>query len=515
MPKGNPLFQLIKNLSNREIKAVREHLSGQEGERSKDLQQLFELIINNRNFITNEEGVSSMNTDELTRFLDLRIALNREHDNFIKNIPYWKSKLYEIVLKSLRGLSDDSLNPQIRIHHYKVNGLLLWERGLEKLARAEFRKGQRLALNYDWNSYLAIGMMLRTLMQEFEAKQSKIDGIKQKCKEGSEQLNKALAFYDIYEEAYLALRDSLPNKTKIIQNIPYKISTQLAIKETAENIDKLLLRSDEKTKNFSLDTAFHVLYVMSLYHRMNKNMDIAIGYLQKLTHIFEKNKIAQKVYQSRYLNLLNNLLNLQSRKQQIDAMEATIGKLQKIAPIGKSLRIKKVQHEYYYLMLLYIVKKDYKKISLLSRDIKSYWDRHHLSLPLSRRFVFCINLSIAHLIEKENDSAHFWARKILDNKTYKVRPDIRVIAKIIELLLYFEEGNSYMIQVFAPRLKQLLRPQLDKYKSELKIVQTIIQASKEKDKTHIPTHFLHLKTNLQQEGTFFEEIIDWIDNRFS
>ncbi len=514
MPQGNYLLKLVSGLNKSEVSLVETELLADSTKRSCEVLQLFRIYHN----LPDQTKVFSNN--KLVEVLRER----KVEDAFVKHIHYWKKILYDKILVCLRELYERGDNLAVRIGRHRSNGAILWRKGMQAQAIAELNKALKLAEGYDWLVYLRVSLDIRTFYM-YGVGKMEYQSVDRELLVVLDKIKDEISLYSIYEEVFLVSRNRVANRGEVIQNIPKKIAA-LFEKENVSELPVIGRNEIEKlSKDLSLESSAALCSVMAAYHgAVLRDYDSALVYLELLLSI-KKDKKHAYLDQNAYLNLLNNILNNQFFAGRYKDMDIIIEKLSKVNPDNPGMEAKKLHHLHYYKMMSLLAIKNYNGVTLLGKVIENSWNKYEQSLTHSRKLTFYYNLSVAFLIENNLKEARKWNEKNIEDKNFRIRPDIRFLARIVELLICFDkdiltrgQDEGFRIKYYANGLLRSLQNSKQDYPVKIKIVKTIREASLKNELCEIAASFLELKRflleNKQAHSSEFSEFVDWIDRRF-
>lgn len=509
MPKGNPLYHLIRNITSREEEHIESSISNREGQNSDQLLYLYKAI---RKISSEAKATRKAFSDkEITEKIKTAVALQIKDKKFLKHLSYWKSILNKELLFALGELHLQK-DPVLKIQRTRSNIQILLGKGLIDDAITEIKKGKEEAKRNGLNLYyLELELLRRNLAHEHGHKLevgSRLDNLR---KDFNSILDKILVEYrlfEIYEDSYIALRNNNANLTEVYDNLPFR--QQDAIREKV------------RLQDLTFSSKFYYYFPLSIYERIKGNHFKSKKYLEILIDLYEQKPSYKSIYQSRYIHLLNNYINNCYLIKDLKAFQETTEKLFTLKPVNERMEIKKLENLHYHRLILYLTRREYFKVTELSKEIETNLHKYEKVLPLSRWMVFHYNIAISYLIKHDLRNAEKWNSKIINHKNGNIRRDIRRRSTILSyLLLPFDEDwsnkkrkNEFRISHYGKSLKKAYKRNKLTGEPDFYLIETILVANdKFNDISEVTKLFMHLKENLSLKPGM-EEFIDWIDTRF-
>lgn len=523
MPKGNPLYQVVKTLNLKEKKNVKEAINTSpfKDKDKNNIHLLLKYILS----ILETIDLSSISSDYLKseafnkKIYQKVCNLHNKKDKEIdKKFPYWKTYLLEIIMQTLRENNFSSKNKFKKIQIAIENANIFITKGLDNLAVAELKKARRLAKNEDWVSFLNAGIQLRTIMQEFESNTKNIQLSIAEDEKALSFLQLEMDLFKIHEELYFKNQNTLHLETSFFQQMPHLVYNKLGIysSDPKQQVAQLI----EKTSNLSTNIIFYAFFSLySYYSQDQKTIKLGVSILQTMLSIIEERPNFKITYQSRYLNLLNNLFNGYYYKKEIKKMEEIIHKVEHLPNIKKKLIYKRLQHLHYYKMLYFSFQKKYDEIIELEKEILQVWDKYKKILPIARKMVFSYNLACTFLIKEKYKKTQFWCEQIIEDSNRKIRPNLRYRAKLLVIINLFNQDlnnqsttNEFIIEYKSKNLIRTLRQKKNEEKNLLTIIgfiRPIFSAQISKRKEVIKTTLTETMNDVQLMQSY-KEIIAWL-----
>lgn len=522
MPKGNPLYQIVYTLKFSERKGLKSHILHEKGKRSKQLLQLFEMIETCQTTMEVDE-ISDVATERYNRTVTSAIKKLIPDPTFLKQLPYWKNHLYKLVLQYLRENDKKKEDYFNKIQERRENGMLLLKRGLEHLAIVELDKGKQLAQKEDIISLLQYELILRAFMHEFEPERQKIEAAKNRSHTALSSMTLEIELFDIFEELYLSQRDNEQiDKEKFDLSLK-DVLAKIGIYFDEQDVEGIRLNLNKVIGNLSTNSSFYLYHLLVSYYKHLKNTKASLYFLSDLVAYLDEKPHFKLTYQSQYLNLLNNLLNIQFSENDIDGMEATIKKLENFVDISPTLNYKWRQHFHYYKMIYFLTKEAYEDMLQLEKDISVAWKKYKTILPISRKMAFAYNLASSCLILYKYNRAKFWCDTVMEIKNKKIRLDVRYRTRLLEVLIAFDKNlcNGEETNMKAEYLmKNLYRSAIiraDKIPL-LKGVVLNIKKLLDVEPIHRKTTITEILNEWKQDDKIarsYREIIYWLNNRLN
>ena len=404
--KGN-LFFLIKSLSKSEKRYFKHFCFNNK---------------KNENYLRLFEAYSKM------EYLD-EAAIKKKFagEIFVRQLHVTKNYLYQLILKSLRNYHNDiSANAQIKDILRNVE--ILFYKELYNHCHYELVRAERLAFAFEqYQSLIEIINWQRKLLLTTK---------------GSDlvTLNKL----NLEEQAFI-----------------YRVKRQNELWQLTANIfdyqddpqEKLLqlptIKEDLPSDGISLKILHcHILYT---YYTFNGKSEQGNLQLIHLINLLEKHPKRIQANPSAYVTALNNLISSYIFQKQYDLIWPLLEKVksvpQKYQLHSDSQFTIKLQLRTYNLELeLYRDTYQLKKGIELIQEIESYITKRKAKVPFGYLIQFWYQFAYIYFMDQQFPGALKWVNEIINLKTTKERPDLQSYARLLNLIIHFEMGNTFVLK---------------------------------------------------------------------
>ena len=422
MNKQDPLFKLIKSMTPQEI---RHFLSNSKKNKAENYLELFEIISSLSNY--DEEAIKQ------------RLS-NR---TFAKNLAAGKNYLYQLLLKSLRSNYAGSKLKSARflVKEHLQNIYLFQEKGLLAELQKELKKAKKLAETFALDfQLLELLVIEREILGIYNRKKlsENLNPLRDQTKFVLNNVSNRISLMDCSEDLLIQIRE----KKKAQENSSFHLENQLIKREA---------------KSFSwMEYYWNLSHSHHFY--FEKNFKMANEHLGNILRLFEINEKVKVEYLDKYVNVLNNYFSNCIEGYQLQEIPALLEKLDQLDPPSYHLRVKVLQHKYYYKILYFLIEEDYNSVIQMEGELMKILKQYEPHFPLNRKITYLYNLGVAHFMEFVNNQTNLEKKKIhlegaLDRLNqieaepkFETRYDIKRSTKFLMIIIHFELGNESLAE---------------------------------------------------------------------
>lgn len=419
MVKYEELFVLIKSLSRSEKRYFRLEAAKQKGD--NNYVALFDAI------------------DKQNEYDEKAIREQFANRAFVKQLHVTKNYLREQLLNSLRsfhrGLSRDAtLKELLR------NVEILFHKELYQLCRVELQKAERIAEKYELISgYTEVVSWKRKLHHALHPQDFSTFLSLAKEQEGK---------IDLLQEANAYWQNMVVTTWQMIGKgyVP-KGNRILPMPKQPRTLDNEVL-------------AYNIQYVSLV---VNKQEDKAQDVLYSLIALLEKHPHRLQEDPSAYVSTINNLasyLVFQKKDKEVFALlnkAKLVYKTLKLKTENKSL-LKQIIRTYNLELELY---RDNHNASSHSLDFIDATEQFVVDNKnkIPKDYLLSLWFQLAHIrfVNGEFDDALKWLNNILNAKFGNTRKDLQVQARMLNLIVHFEQKNFFVLRYFVDSTKRFLK----------------------------------------------------------
>lgn len=494
MPKtpSHKLFDLIQSLSGAEKRYFKLFVKRGKSDKHNKYIRLFDAIDAQKQY-----------DDEALRQLVY-------HGKPIQSRKYseLKSYLYELVLKSLQGYDEQS-SIDFKLKNILLNVRVLFKRAHYSEALEQVQKGKKLAYTYNqfpvvlnlmaWEKRIAHTRddiaMLDERLEEIEKEEGR-------CLIQIEYVNQYRNLYYrmlVIMRKYSLLRsEEKINMLKGLLDQPLMEITEESLCFTAKVL-KLRIQSVY---------AFSALNHVDFHQKSNELLQL----LESQPHFFREDL-------SDYLAALSNLTLSCGLLGKYTEVEELLGKYRTLSP--KTIHDElKIHTEYYskkFSLWIFTGEFDkafdaiYEREKVLQRVDHSYYERDRFYFQY-----FYIYFGIG-----DYDQALEYLNRWLNLPKSIERQDLQSLARILNLIIHFELGNTLLLEYLLRSTYRYLRSRNRIYEFEKRVLNFIRESGKLNTKKEMKIGFIKLKTDFEKlaeipsEKIMFQyfDFIAWLESK--
>lgn len=480
MPKveGDELFRLVKAMEGYEKRSFKQHVKSRSTKEPSYL-KLFNAIENQKLY----------DEQSLVKELGLKNKHQLHKEKYI---------LQELILDNLRLQNTDDI--QHLLYEQQRNIEILISKGLFKLPGKKLKVAKSNALAYEaFLNYLAL------LKLEYELYRSQsFPGITQ------EYLNVLKSEFRSAIDLYLNFNTCLFELSKVQVSI-YRNSLTSDMQANdffKSNLESRFLKDGGNAR--SVRAKYYFLFTKVLCHSRLNQPEKVYPYLHELSTLMDKHPIQMKQQPMAEIGIWNNLAINQLSLKKFEEVVETIDKLKQLEK-GGQLQKRIVFYLSNLLELnLYSATGDFNNGERLMDSIegrcKSILDRQQMR---NFRYYFAYILFGQYKFAEANEEIELLLREGSD---YRV--DIQSFARIIQLMSYFEQGKTDLLEYSVRSTYRFLYKRKRLFKMEETLLRFIrlkmpnLQTEKE-----IKQGFTHLYDALQEamDSPFERSALNYLD----
>ena len=487
MNTSDELFQLIRSLSMQEKRHFKIFAKGsymREGD--NNYLRLFDAIEKQR------------------RYDEKKIKARFRGETFIKHLPSEKHYLFSLILRSLRNYHSET-NTDVRIKELLIDAEVLQQKSLPGLCRKTLRKAKKLAYRYERLAFIPEIVRLESRLFDLAS----LD--------------------DVYTEEQAALQKitkvnryrALSNKMARLVATAHHLRKSSELKALAAVMKDPLMKEEKQADTFT--AKIYYFYIKGVYFGLKG--DLRNGYLirKRFVDIIEAEKELLEIQARNYLSALNNLAISEMELEKFEDAMVTVTKIRELPRHTKAGRAEDVRISSFIFssileMNIHIRTRQYENslevVKQTEEGLKSYEGKIH------PQFLIVLHNSIKYIYfgTGEFKKALQWSNKVIANNDPGIRDDIKAMARIFNLILHFELGNTDHMEYIIPSTYRFLLKSQRLYKVETVILHYLKRSAHLGSKKEILASFRKLYRELlplakdPYEKKAFEEfdIIAWL-----
>ena len=496
MAGSKDLFVLIRSLDKNEKRYFRLFASLQAGE--KNYLKLFDAI------------------DLQKEYDEVEIIRKFQHEKFTKRFPVTKSYLYGLVLRSLR-LYHENHSVGFEIKSLLNNAHILVSKGLFQQAIKNIASAKNLIQKHERRDfqYEAISLQ-RTIMNAHNFQQNSLEDIHKMHAELKKDLLQLLTSND-YE---------------LLSNKLYKFNSQQAFlrdkkqKQLVENImSDPLLKDESLATNLKSKQIFYAMH--SNYHLMSGNLHKRYYYYGKLVNLYRQHSDLVAENPKRILLSLHKFIASCVRLRKYAEAEKAIAELKTLSSValyGKNMQLKSLIFNYSVNLEqdMFLQRGQFGKgvsnIAYFEEGVKLY-GKQIGPHPL---MIVHFNICCLYFGARKYEEAKVQMNKMMYDPELHLKKDLYCVARILNLLIYYELGDFDVLEYTLRSTYQLLGRQEKLFRSE-KLTLNFIRKflSSKPDKITLKSMFRKMAGEIEEierdpyEKALLEyfDLISWVESK--
>ena len=416
--KGN-LFFLIKSLNQSE----------------KRYFKLFCRTINvEYNYLRLFEAIDSQDSYD-----EKKLKETFAQETFVKQLHVTKIYLSQLILKSLRN------------YHHKVSKTaeitdlirdieILFTKELFDQCYFTIQKAEKLAARYEKLSLMIeiLNWKRKLYLSKFGANQEKLQEIDNTVAATMEKLHSLQKYWAITTDL---TRFNEPGE----RSESFHSQAILKVAGKPETLRAKIL-------------FYHILYSQEI---IGGNGELSERSLDQLITLIEAHPHQIKDDPGAYLNSMNNKITFLLMRHRYDEVVALLKKVRSIPDqygIKKShkLRLRTLLRTYNVELELYRDQKNLEKGKELMLTIQSFLKKHEKSVPDNYFILFWNQFANFEFMDKNYSRALVWVNRIMQIKS-DARLDIQRYARLLQLIIHFELGNTIFLRYSIDSCRRFLR----------------------------------------------------------
>lgn len=410
------------------------------------------------------------------------------NETWVQRFSTEKNYLYSLILKTMRSFeSERSIQSRISGHIRDVG--YLFQKGLYPESLKVLKRVKKIAQELDdFPALLQIQQWERRLLKIQDPKNWTGD-LQRLIEEKDQQLEslKAQLWYaDLYDRLFLMLRqEQTLRKEKELNFIDSLMETEL-------------MQNQDRPQTFQ--SRHYYFQIWAFYRQLRGESELAAAAYRQLLEHWQGHPERIKEGSSKYKSIVINCLAFSLLAKEFAAIPDLLEVLKKIKALNASDKIRSDQNLYFYALQLALNTGDFVKGKAVIRDFEQWYSKYGEQLSTSRRLSFFHNCCVLFFLSGELSDSLKWVNRILSQTVGNVREDSLHFARMLNLILHYELGNSDLVenqlrnvrrlyknkgslypfeQAFLRGMKKLINHPLAERASILTELDTAIQSQKE------------------------------------
>lgn len=416
MPKtpSDKLYNLIKTLSSAEKRYFKLFINSKDASNNKYL-QLFDAIYAQQEF-----------DDEA-----LRLEIYGDELIESRKFSELKAYLYQLVLKSLESYDEKSSN-DYRLKGYLLGVRTLFRRSFFEDCKDLLSKAKKLASEFEHFTTLIEILEWEKRIAYAQTDIAYLDRELNRIAEEEQHWADCLSNFVAYRNLFFQM---LLNVRKEVSRSPEQIA------EMSSLMKHPLMQDENQALSFSA-SVMH-LRIQSIYYFTVSDFESFYKSSKKLVALMEKHPKLLKEDVSEYISALNNHIISCGRMRRYKEVEQTLQKLKKVKPLTKDDEAKIHRQYYQNKFRLCISSGEFeegkKALEDHLREVEKFEQAQFSKSNFYLQY-FCIYFGCGEY-ENALDALNDW----LNLSGSVERKDLQSLARILNLIIHYELGNSLLL----------------------------------------------------------------------
>ena len=432
-------------------------------------------------------------------------------EDWIKRLPAVKNYLYGQILKSLRvNYAGTTVESQIREMLDDVS--ILYEKRIYKQCAKILEKAKELARTHEQILQLIeINVWEEKILME-SASLDKFEKVLDSSMEREVEL--------LEQQKNIANYRRLYNRIVFLNKRIKEARTEEELEQFREVIEDPLMRSADMARSF--EAKYYFYHAHLIYNHAKGDNETSQRIAEKQLELLEffPGKVAEKP--KMYIATLNNILLSKIHLHNYDNFDELLNKLRTFHVGSLNLEVNKFVSSYIFEMVMYLDTGEFSKSAAIRDDIAEGLKKYADKINPIEEITLLYNLFYSYFGAGEFSKALGVINKLLNEYQKELRYDIQCAARILNLILHYELGNSKLLEYNAVSAYRFLYKSKRLYQAENIVLNFIrkkmryIYTSKDEMEA-----FIELRKELWElsdhpyEKKAFEyfDYISWLDSR--
>lgn len=424
-----------------------------------------------------------------------------------KQLSIAKHYLYHLILTSLLAYQKNQ-SIETQLHEQIESVRLLKKRSLFTQALKTMHKAQKLAQKQEAFLYL---LLLKEEEEEI-LRMKMTPELGQYIEKGFEEETQiAKKWLNLRNHRYFATKSNYWSRQQFASRTS---DSEIITNNILEQINQTAPPLSIKAKFLDLHTRFDYYNQKGAFQKSNQLLQKQIALLEENSTFLEQNGIA-------YITILNNLGVNQRHLKAYPGMLDTVQKLRAI-PCKNYNETIQVFESWTQIMLSYITYNSSSGSHLEDLEyIEQQFERYKDKIGYDFKIIIPYGLACSYFWQKNYDKALEWLHRVQEYYTKNIIPDLKIAAKLIELIIHYELDHQYYLLSANESTYRFLSYNNRLYKLEANVIKRLRQLSHQVDAQKSREIFRHFKTDLialqkdPMESSPFQlfDFIRWIEEK--
>lgn len=489
MTPNSDLHLLVRSLSPHEQRYFRMTARIQTSQDEWNYMRLFDAILEQDEY--DEEAIKK-------QFKGTKIAAN---------LSVEKHYLYMQLLSSLRKFRA-SKQKNLELSDMLDGVEILASKGLDLAAMRLLMRAKKLAARLQIPLLQAKVHFLERRIGKRAGKKKKQSGSEKLAKESLDLQKLILQEFELhklYDEFSELIMES------------YTIRNEEREKALTQLLNRPIL--NEQNSADSLQSLSLGLQIKGTTAILRREFETAYENYCEILSIWENNDHLIARFPVRYLSILGNHLSGLDLTRRSDQMPLFI---EKIRMMGRKLGRKTSAEDrriFHFQLRYYLVTGDLAQAIVAANELETFLLQFEEKLTSSWKLASAYNLSTLYFVTGKFPKALRWTNYIINMKASIQRKSLQHIARVFQLILHYELGNSDVLEYLIRNSRAYLKREGAMYRLETVIVKTVGQLIKLTDQSEKKECLQSLEKVLLEtprKGLYgVNEILIWVKSRLT
>lgn len=494
---SDSLFQLIKSLNKSE-------------KRYFSLYASRHTIGEKNNYIILFEAI-----DDQQEYDEDAIIKQFKKEAFINKFSITKSRLYDVVLDSLRAFhSNSSIDAQLKrdLHCAEI----LYKKTLYEQCAKVLSSTKKVAIRYErHSSLLEISLWEKKLIETENYSGKNEDDILKILEEDSLISEKTKNFNEYW---------SIKSRFFMLLNKQGKVRNDAELQRFKKIIDNTLLKGEHKA--LSTETRYLFSHIYSAYYFGIGDYEKSYQNLVKNVQLIEDNPDIFKEEPNIYFSVLTNEIYVGSQLKKYKEVFASLKKLRSTLLLfenGKNedLEIKLFSSAMSIELTIYLQTGEFEKGIELAPKIEAKLLKYQGKFTKLREFFFYFTIAAMYFGAEKYSLALKWINKLLNSPNFEESENIYCFAQILSLIIHIELKHDDFVPHAFKNVYRYLSSRNRVYKFEnvfLDFVGKVLKTTKREEQNkyykELKTALIALKTDSFERAAFeYFDFISWAESK--
>lgn len=497
---SSQLFRLIKSLTTAEKRYFKLFASRHTIGEKNDSLVLFDAI------------------DEQKEYDEKHLKMVFKQNTFQTRPAIAKARLFELILKSLDAYhADSSADVEIRkLLHYSE---ILFKKSLYDESNKMLVRAKRIAEHHEkFPALLDVRKWEKRLMEKDAYAGFTYEDISAVLENDQLIIDKLTNFSEFWY---------IKSRLIMLLNKQGKVRDHAELAAFKKIIDNTLLKGEEKA--LSYETHYLYFQIYSAYFFGIGDYENSFRYMKKHLELIEENAAVFNEEPNKYFSVLSNMIYVCTQLRKFKEIPPYLEKLKSIPAaiaddMTEDMEIKLFSTIQSAELSYYMQTGAFDEAASLIPDIEKGLHRFGNKINKVRAAFFYFNISIVFFASGNYSKSLHWINRLLNDSSLDENADFYCFAKIFNLIVHLEMGNTDLIPYTLKSTIRYLEKRKRIYRFEtiiLNFINKIHQPRSSKNKKEETELYLSFASELKTlskdpyEKTVFEyfDFISWAESK--